>query len=202
MASGMDFVEREAKERAAAATADLLVRKVQKLASVLRLPEDVPELRPLNELRSFPRSGAHGVYFGELPTTFHLFRSNRDAARDRSRALGPLVARKQRIQEDVKEETRDENVAQQGRSSSHSDHRVVEFLVWDVRGLVDLALTAAHAKLRAQSTQLARRSSRTDSSGSLDAPPDRPSARMTSPRVADAQARMQPPAWEHLERLQ
>ena len=206
MASGTDFAEREAKERAAAAAADLLVRKVQKLANVLRLPDDSPELRPLSELRSFSRSGAHAVYFGELPTTFHLYRSNRDAARDRSRALGPLVARKQRIQEGTTEEARDENTSKRAEGlSSCPDHRVVELSVWDVRGLVDLALTAAHTKLRARSTQLARKSSRSDSSGSPDAPPtdmNRSSARMASPRMVDAQALMQPPAWEHLGRLQ
>lgn len=158
--------QRAAKERAAveraAEEADLLVRKVQKLAKLLRLADGCPELRPLFELKSFARIGAHVVYFGSIPTTFHLFRSAADAARDRYGALGALVSVERPPSKEV-------------------DH------VWDVRGLVDLALVGAHGKLRRWS-------------GWTGSQPSSPRARFND--SFSLQRMMQPPGWEHLEQLQ
>jgi len=158
------------RERAASTEADLLVRKVQKLAAVLRLAESVKELRPLCELKSFARGGAHAVYFGALPTTFHLFRSARDASRDRLGPLGALEVRKQLIHEGpaVQYEVWDEDAKRRAKPTMQSDH-VVELNAWDVRGLVDLALTTAHAKLRQGSSW----------KGNNSSPPPSPRARVS-----------------------
>ncbi len=169
---------------------------MQKLATVLRLAEDVPELRPLYELKSFPRVGAHAVYFGALQTTFHLFRSARDVVRDRSGALGPLAVRKQHIHEgpSVTYEVWDEESKKLGAGPSIRSDEEIELSVWDVRGLVDLALTTAHTKLRRGSGW----------KGNIGSPPQSPRAKipdLASPR-ASRQALIQPPAWGHLERLQ
>jgi hypothetical protein len=180
------------RERAASTEADLLVRKVQKLAAVLRLAESVKELRPLCELKSFARGGAHAVYFGALPTTFHLFRSARDASRDRLGPLGALEVRKQLIHEGpaVQYEVWDEDAKRRAKPTMQSDH-VVELNAWDVRGLVDLALTTAHAKLRQGSSW----------KGNNSSPPPSPRARVSELSTTGRQAAMQPPSWEHLEQL-
>lgn len=181
--------EQAAAERAAQEQADLLVRKVQKLASVLRLAEAVPDLKTLLELKSFANGGAHACYFGELPTSFHLFRSARDTQRGSNTQLGPLETRKKKINDCASVEV----WSREAKVSTATD-TMIELTVWDVRGLVDLALVAAHSELRHGNSW----------KGTSGSPPT--SLRSRGPEsglVGNARlvAAMQPPAWEHLDQL-
>lgn len=123
------------------------------------------------------------MYFGALPTSYHLYRSPREIASDRTGVLGPLVVRNHGPS--VTYDVWDEDAKKEADSPSN------ELNVWDVRGLVDLALITAHSKLRQGAGWKGRPSS---------PPPSSPRARMSEP--AGPQALAQPPAWEHLDSLQ
>ena len=133
MLASRDYEELYANNAACAAAAeraDALLRKVQKLVDVLELAEREPELKLLRGLKSF-RGSLHTAHFGVVPTSFHVARNAKEAARDR--ALAADLPR--------------------GAVPANALHTH-----WDCRYLVDLAFVSAHAKLRYGSSWQAKNS--------------------------------------------